>query len=305
MKAVFSQKPGSIYDDVKGQRYHFPLQYLKRVEATIGDWIIYYEEIEGRKGRFYTGLARVNKVEADNETENNFYAYLEEFLDFDRLVEYRENSGYEKNLVREDGSINGGHAQNAVRHITNAEFSSIVNAGLSESDELPPRTDAADDEVEQDQVLNVGGLSDVGQADFLVGENSRPIVASISNRKWRDRKFKQHIRRAYDLTCAFTGLRLINGGGRPEVEAAHIVPVAEGGNDSVRNGIALSGTVHWMFDRGLLSLQDDFSIMRSRHLNYDISHIIHEDLRARVPKELSLQPHPKFLKWHRENRFKT
>ncbi len=75
-------------------------------------------------------------------------------------------------------------------------------------------------------------------------------------------------------------------------------------NDWIRNGIALSGTVHWMFDRGLLSLDNDFTIMQSRQLNYDVSHLIHKDSKAKVPQETRLQPHPKYLEWHRENIFK-
>lgn len=50
---------------------------------------------------------------------------------------------------------------------------------------------------------------------------------------------------------------LRNGGGHPEVQAAHIRPVEHKGSDSVRNGLALSGTLHWMFDRGLISIADD------------------------------------------------
>lgn len=65
----------------------------------------------------------------------------------------------------------------------------------------------------------------------------------------------------------------MNGKGRPEVQAAHIKPVEAGGSDSVRNWIALSATVHWMVDPGLLSLYDDFTVLKSRHLNHDISHI--------------------------------
>ncbi len=58
-----------------------------------------------------------------------------------------------------------------------------------------------------------------------------------------------------------TGLKIINGGGRTEVQAAHIRPVPDRGPDSVRNGLALSGTVHWMFDRGLISIDDDYSLI--------------------------------------------
>ena len=48
MKAVFTHKPSSIYDDLPEERYHFPRAYLRQVEQTIGDFIVYYEP--GRTG---------------------------------------------------------------------------------------------------------------------------------------------------------------------------------------------------------------------------------------------------------------
>ena len=50
------------------------------------------------------------------------------------------------------------------------------------------------------------------------------------------------------------------GAGR-KIQAAHIQPVAKDGPDAVRNGIALSGTFHWLFDRGLISIADDYRIL--------------------------------------------
>ena len=55
--------------------------------------------------------------------------------------------------------------------------------------------------------------------------------------------------------------------GRAEVDAAHIRPVEKNGPDIVSNGLALSGTAHWMFDRGLISLSDDLEILISRRIN--------------------------------------
>src|SRR5207302_10438867 len=89
----------------------------------------------------------------------------------------------------------------------------------------------------------------------------RPIVEMTVLRPFRERSFMHNVRSAYENRCAMTGLRLINGGGRPEVQAAHIQPVASSGPDSVRNGLALSGTIHWMFDRGLISIGDDLRIL--------------------------------------------
>ncbi|SOE10523.1 putative restriction endonuclease [Hoeflea halophila] len=305
MKAVFYHKPDSRYDDVTGQRYHFPHIYLSRVQRVVDDWMVYYGPLPHRYGRYYSGIARVAQVRADPSTEKHFYADLVDFIDFDRPVEYKENSGYEKRLVQPDGTINNGYKVQAVRELIEQEFASIVQAGLSEVDEWPDRIDPREDEDTKDSQLLRDGFEDQPQAALLGEAYERPIVEQLLKRKWRDSKFKQHIRIAYDRTCAFTGLRLINGKGRPEVEAAHIRPVDKGGNDWVRNGIALSGTVHWMFDRGLLSMDDDFTILRSRHLNSDVGHLLNKDLKAKVPTDLRLQPHPEYMGWHRRNVFKA
>ena len=296
--AVFYHKVGTTYDDVTGRQYHFPAMYESRVRQTVGDWIVYYGPLPNLPSRYYWGVARVTAVEPDPARPDHRFAFLEDYLDFDRMVPYAEEGGYEVKLFRSDGSINPGRSVQAVRLIEKGEFASIASAGLSAADEWPDRVDP---------VGETPGLGEDAQTPFIYDvpvASIRPIISQLINRPFRDAKFKQNIRRLYDRRCAFTGLRLINGGGRPEVEAAHIVPVERGGNDSVQNGIALSGTVHWMFDRGLLSLQDDFTIIRSRHLNHDVSHLLNRDMRALVPKEAHHRPHSEYLSWHRNNIYK-
>jgi putative restriction endonuclease len=290
---VFHHKPDSQYDDQPDRHYHFPSRYLARVKEFVGDRIIYYGPLENRNGRFYWATAKVTKIRADEARPDHYYADLADYIDFDEPVYYLQNGGFERKLVRSDGTINGGRAVNAVRNLDPKEYGAIIDAGLSTRDEWPDR--------DESQIISEdpGGFHDPS-VPF-----ERPIVQQLVNRPFRENKFRQHIRKIYDRTCSFSGLRLINGAGRPEVEAAHIRPVEAGGSDSVRNGIALSATLHWMFDRGLLSLADDHTILLSRHLNYDVSHILNRDLKARVPTPPSLQPHPIYLRWHREKVFKT
>lgn len=295
VNAVFYHKDDSIYKDVRGKLYHFPGSYLSRVVQTIGSLIIYYGPLVGMRGRYYSGIARVVSVEPDPDLANHHYAHLEDYIDFDRPLDYLEGGGFERQLVRADGSVNGGRSVQAVRLIDEREFAAIVAAGLSEPDEWPDRVDSPKALSEFDELPQTG---------YVVDDAPRPILTQTINRPFRDAKFRQHIRKVYDRRCAFTGLQLINGGGRPEVEAAHIIPVERGGNDSIQNGIALSGTVHWMFDRGLLSLGDDFRILCSRQLNADISHLLVPDMIARVPRAAHHQPHPHYLAWHRDNIFK-
>ena len=112
--------------------------------------------------------------------------------------------------------------------------------------------------------------------------------------------------RAYEERCVMTGLRLINGGGRAEVAAAHIKPVEADGPDIVNNGIALSGTAHWMFDRGLIGLDDDLRILISRQVNNpdEIRSFLRLEGYAAAPTRAKDRPHPAFLSWHREHCFK-
>jgi putative restriction endonuclease len=90
-------------------------------------------------------------------------------------------------------------------------------------------------------------------------------------------------------------------------KAAHIRPVEFNSPDDVRNGIALSGTVHWMFDRGLINLSDELEVLVSRQANdaSSIRALINPTGRAHLPANPQHRPHPHFLGWHRENCFKA
>ncbi|MBL4756989.1 MAG: HNH endonuclease [Rhizobiales bacterium] len=290
--AVFYHREDTEYDDIPEKRYHFPKSYLSRVEQTIGDNIVYYGPINNQP--CYWATALVSEVTQDDRRPDHYFAHIIDYIDFDRRVPYKENGGYEKKLFLPNGRVNGGRAVQAIRIVEQMEFAAIVEAGLSQPDDWPDRSD------DIFEVEYPSGFGHNPQAEF-----DRPIVEQLLKRPFRDAKFKQSIRKAYDRTCAFTGLRLINGKGRPEVEAAHIMPVHKNGPDSIRNGIALSGTVHWMFDRGLLSLADDFTILKSRQLNHDVSHILLPGMKALVPQNPNYQPHPFYLDWHRQNCFKS
>lgn len=100
-------------------------------------------------------------------------------------------------------------------------------------------------------------------------------------------------------------MKLINGGGRAEVDAAHIRPVEASGPDILSNGIALSGTAQWMFDRGLIGLSDDLDILISCQANDpgSIQGLLKKTGKAIVPGRVLERPHPQFLRWHRENCF--
>lgn len=73
----------------------------------------------------------------------------------------------------------------------------------------------------------------------------------------------------------------------------------------MRNGLALSGTVHWMFDRGLISLSDDYRVLKaSDRLPEAVNRLLLPDGRMLLPDDPGLRPHPRYLRYHREHVFK-
>jgi len=292
--AVLTTSVGSIYDDLPEFRYHFPRTYLNQIQAAVGDWIVYYEPRRSQGGgrQAYFAMARVLRVEADPDLQDHFYACMDGYLEFDHPVGFQGQGAYwEAGLQKTDGTTNKGAFGRAVRTLPIEEFEGIVRAGFQR--ELAPW------EI-KDATLAQGVAEDV------VAYDARPLVAQCITRPFREEAFRRKVREAYQNTCAFSGLRLINGGGRPEVQAAHIRPVASQGPDSVRNGLALTGTLHWLFDRGLLAVGEDLRILVSpQGLPDDIGRLLRPDRRVVLPAAPDQRPHPVFLVWHREHVFKA
>jgi putative restriction endonuclease len=295
-KGVFTTKVNPTYDDLPEVRYHFPKTYLNQAKATVGDWIVYYEprrqdaNAAGRGGRqVYFATARVQRIAADLHRPDHYYAFVTDFLEFEYSVSFQQNGKYLENaLMKEDGSTNKGAFGRSVRLIADNEYQLILQSGFAKP---------------------TGGQWE--GADLIAAEEPeayvRPIVEQLTSRPFREAAFTRNIRAIYNRTCAMTGLCIINGGGRPEVEAAHIRPIGNdhNGPDSVRNGIALSRSIHWMFDRGLLSLTDDYEILMVKHLIPDpIKRFINPDGKILLPADRRLCPHPQFIRYHRERIFK-
>ncbi|TPJ39029.1 restriction endonuclease [Mesorhizobium sp. B2-5-4] len=294
---VFIHRSDSIYDDSPAERYQFPSQYLRRVEACVGDWIIYYEPSKVDDTRGYFALAKVQQVILDPVAPGMYLALIEpgSYLDFANPVPFNGMDGLvERGLLNDQGRISG-RAQSAVRPISPSDFNRILDLGLDAREPLLPRVD---------EIGISSGFQDE-EAPFQF-EHSRDRISYIGSRIVRDGIFRRIVLRAYDERCAITGLKLINGGGRAEVAAAHIRPVEKKGPDIVNNGLALSGTAHWMFDRGLISLSDDLEILISRQVNdlESVRGFVNKTRRALPPRRPLERPHPHFLQWHREHCFK-
>jgi len=69
----------------------------------------------------------------------------------------------------------------------------------------------------------------------------------------RSPAFRRVVTQIYDYRCAATGVRILLPTGEAMVEAAHIHPFSEAGDDDPCNGIALTPNIHWAMDRNLIA----------------------------------------------------
>ena len=119
----------------------------------------------------------------------------------------------------------------------------------------------------------------------------------------RGHAFKKAIPRIYENTCAITGLRIDSTINATMIDACHIIPFSESYNDTVTNGIALSPNLHRAFDRGLISIDDDYKVLVSNNfIESNSSHSIKqfEGNKIILPQLTKYFPSLKSLNHHRQ-----
>lgn len=127
----------------------------------------------------------------------------------------------------------------------------------------------------------------------------------------RDAAFRRTVTEAYGYTCAVSRdrLTLTSGGVYHLVQAAHIRDWADSHDDSPRNGLALSANHHWMFERGLFTIDKRWRVKVSsaaRNCIGSVEHLLTRfDKRPiLLPADASLWPAQEYLEWHQAHKFR-
>ena len=124
----------------------------------------------------------------------------------------------------------------------------------------------------------------------------------------RDVKFRLVVVAAYSFTCCLTRHRLTTISSGSMVDAAHIHQFADSRNNDPRNGIALSKNANWMFDHGLWTITDKYTVKVARqqfaedHPHGKALTDFEGDLLL-LPADVNLRPDPVYLAWHRKKKF--
>ncbi|MEA2560545.1 MAG: putative restriction endonuclease [Acidobacteriota bacterium] len=106
----------------------------------------------------------------------------------------------------------------------------------------------------------------------------------------------------YERRCAVTGEKAL-----PVLDAAHILPVGQGGQHQVDNGLLLRTDVHRLFDKGYVTVTPDGRFLVSRRLKDDFDngepYMPFNGERIWMPGDPARRPSREALEWHADTLF--
>ena len=94
--------------------------------------------------------------------------------------------------------------------------------------------------------------------ETLIASREKELLTDVPSRgdqlidRVRSAAFRRVIRDLYDVRCAACGVRFFFGD-VDLIDAAHLIPFSEGGDDRPPNGMALCKNHHWLMDHAILA----------------------------------------------------
>lgn len=118
--------------------------------------------------------------------------------------------------------------------------------------------------------------------------------------------FKREIPKIYNYECAISGMRIETTTNAQMVDACHIVPFAISKDDTISNGISLAPNLHRAYDRGLITITEDYIVRISPTISENQSPFSLKQFEGKsiqLPTQHHFFPSPQNLAWHRKEIF--
>ena len=118
--------------------------------------------------------------------------------------------------------------------------------------------------------------------------------------------FKREVPKIYQNKCCISGMRIESNTDAQMIDACHIVPFSISNDDTVSNGISLSPNLHRAYDRGLITINEDYivrisPVVRENETPFSISQFAGR--RIILPEKEKDYPSPENLIWHKKEVF--
>lgn len=163
----------------------------------------------------------------------------------------------------------------------------------------------------EDGIIVTREAQDVIQREseaLIESENGQDVTETIEEAMgssfFNSGLFRDLVMNAYGYKCAITG-KVIRYKDLYNLEAAHIKPQAHQGTFLPCNGIAMSRDMHFAFDKGFFTIDDDYVVVVSEEIKGDWFYEEYNGKHIFIPTEQFYRPNLAYLRHHRENVFNT
>ncbi|NPV03460.1 MAG: HNH endonuclease [Syntrophaceae bacterium] len=138
---------------------------------------------------------------------------------------------------------------------------------------------------------------------IIEDERARYGAPTVITPRLGQGSFRVIVTDAYGRRCAVTSEKTL-----PALEAAHIKPYTESGPHDVRNGILFRSDIHRLFDKGYVTVSEDYRFEVSGRIKEEFEngrdyYALHGH-RILLPRESQLWPQKDYIRWHQENVFR-
>lgn len=118
--------------------------------------------------------------------------------------------------------------------------------------------------------------------------------------------FKRTIPKIYNNSCCISGMQIESTANIQMIDACHIIPFSISNDDTIPNGLSLSPNLHRAFDRGLITINNNFivrvsPIVKDNSSVYSISQF--EGTKIQLPNDEKWYPSLESLRWHNKETF--
>ncbi|KMJ57118.1 hypothetical protein AB685_16990 [Bacillus sp. LL01] len=144
--------------------------------------------------------------------------------------------------------------------------------------------------------VNVSGLIQVSNDIITRNNSSQTNIDSLFSNQVM---FRDFVAVGYDNLCAITR-QVINCGPYNNLQAAHVYPRSHGGSFSPNNGILMNRDLHWAFDTGCFTINDDYTIRVHPQVESELLHNLNRES-IFVPTQEFFRPSIDNLHYHQQN----
>lgn len=277
-----------IYGDKDFDEYHW--DQARYNKPRIGDFFLYRrpQKASEVKGQFYIyGLGKIKSIQSINNVDDatqkkrdkHVIAHVEQGIRFKDPILQSDLEDFEWTFKKRGNTWEHFFQQYGMNEINQTDFIALLKMGLEN------QLDALDmSSVEED-------------IDYRV-EDKR---ANVKIRGKDQRDFSLQVKLNYQYRCAISGIT-----SKEFLIASHIIPWAVDWDNRKNpfNGICLSSLLDTAFDKGYITIDQDYRVVISDKVKEDKALFEYlkqyEGKKLEVPKQYL--PKQDFLEWHR-NRF--